>query len=92
MPTLYKFGGYIVFFWSNENNEPIHVHISKGKPSENATKVWLTKGGGCLVEHNKGRIPQHDLTQILESISIQFFYICSEWKRVFNTEQIKFYC
>ncbi|MEG1947917.1 MAG: DUF4160 domain-containing protein, partial [Lachnospiraceae bacterium] len=23
--------GYKIFFWSNENNEPIHIHIAKGK-------------------------------------------------------------
>lgn len=32
--------GYKVYFWSNENNEPIHVHISKGKPQGNSTKGW----------------------------------------------------
>ena len=31
MPQIFKFGGYIIFFWSNENKptEPIHVHIAK---------------------------------------------------------------
>ncbi|MBQ8813590.1 MAG: DUF4160 domain-containing protein [Lachnospiraceae bacterium] len=32
MPSLFTVSGYKVYFWSNENNEPIHVHISKGKP------------------------------------------------------------
>lgn len=30
--------GYIVYFWSNEEGEPIHVHVSKGRPTPNATK------------------------------------------------------
>lgn len=25
--------GYTVYFWSNENDEPIHVHVAKGKPT-----------------------------------------------------------
>ncbi len=25
----------MVFFWSNEGNEPIHVHIAKGQPAAN---------------------------------------------------------
>lgn len=41
--------------------EPVHVHISKGKPSSNSTKVWLTKAGGCILGHNKSRIPEKDL-------------------------------
>ena len=34
MSSLFCIGGYLVFL-SNENNEPIHVHIVKGKPSPN---------------------------------------------------------
>ena len=43
LPNIFEIYGYKVYFWSNENNEPIHVHISKGTPQGNATKVWLTK-------------------------------------------------
>jgi len=49
LPSLFQIGGYKVFFWSNENNEPIHVHIAKGKPTSNATKVWITSLGGGYV-------------------------------------------
>lgn len=44
--------GYKVYFWSNENNEPIHVHVSKGKPTSNGTKIWLTRTGGCILASN----------------------------------------
>lgn len=44
--------GYKVYFWSNENNEPIHVHIAKGKPTSNGTKIWLTRTGGCILASN----------------------------------------
>ena len=27
--------GYIVYFWSNEEGELIHVHVSKGRPTDN---------------------------------------------------------
>ena len=46
LPNLFTIFGYKVYFWSNENNEPIHVHISKGSPSPNAAKIWLTSKGG----------------------------------------------
>ena len=92
MPKLFEIGGYTIFFWSNENNEPIHVHIVKGTPSSNATKVWLTKNGGCVVAHNKGQIPQHDLNEILDAISISYFRICDEWKRYFLVDDVQFYC
>ena len=92
MPKLFKIGQYVVFIWSNEIGEPIHVHIGIVNPSPNATKVWLTKRGGCVVAHNKIKIPQADLNELLETIQDNFFYICSEWKKYFDTDTIRFFC
>lgn len=38
MPKLLTINGYQISIWSNENGEPIHVHISKKKPTLNSTK------------------------------------------------------
>ena len=92
MPSLFQVGGYTVFFWSNENNEPIHVHIGKGKPNANATKIWLTASGGCIVASNGSKIPQNELNELLEVIAAQYFMICTEWKGHFREENIRFYC
>lgn len=92
MPSLFRIGGYLVYFWSNENFESIHVHISKGKPSPNATKVWLTASGGCILANNLSRIPTKELNNILEIIGAQYFLICREWKEHFKVDDIKFYC
>ena len=47
MPQIFKVGSYVIYFWLNEYYplEPIHVHVSEGVPSENATKIWLTLSG-----------------------------------------------
>ena len=82
----------MVFFWSNENGEPIHVHIAKGKPSPNATKIWLTCTGQCVVANNDSRIPQSDLKELLDVISAQFFMICRKWKEHFFVFLIQFFC
>ena len=92
MPNLFTISGYKIFFWSNERNEPIHVHVSRGQPTENTTKIWLTRNGGCILASNGSRIPAKDLGILMEFISAQFFFICSEWKRFFVTDEIKFYC
>lgn len=92
MPSLFSVAGYRIFFWSNENGEPIHVHVCKGKPSANATKVWLTSKGQCVVANNNSRIPTNDLHKMLEIISAQFFIICKEWKSHFLLDDIRFYC
>ncbi|MBR0350683.1 MAG: DUF4160 domain-containing protein [Clostridia bacterium] len=92
MPNLFDYMGYKIFFWSNENFEPIHVHISKGTPTANSTKIWLTKSGGCIVANNSSRIPTQELRKILQVIESNYFYIISEWKLYYDIDEIKFYC
>jgi len=92
LPKLFSIHGYIIYFWSDENSEPIHVHISKGKPSPNSTKIWLTKAGGCILANNKSNIPQRELNELMELVSAQFFWICIKWKEFFVTDKITFYC
>lgn len=38
MPTLLRIRGFRVFFFSNEGNEPAHVHVRKG---DGVAKFWL---------------------------------------------------
>lgn len=92
MPSLFRIGSYNIFFWSDENGEPIHVHVAEGRPTPNATKIWLTSKGGCIVANNNGKIPEKHLRDLMRVLSAQFFVICEEWKNHFNTDDIKFYC
>lgn len=92
LPKLFIVSGYIVYFWSNEEGEPIHVHVSKGKPTPNATKIWLTRKGGCILASNGSKIPNRELNELMEFISAQFFLICVKWKQFYVTDEIKFYC
>lgn len=47
MPQLLRIGPYSIYFWSNEGDplEPIHVHISEGRATSTATKLWITSTG-----------------------------------------------
>lgn len=36
MPTVLVHRGFRFYFFSNENNEPVHVHVEKG----NASAKW----------------------------------------------------
>ena len=38
MPTLLSINGFRFFVYSNENNEPAHVHVLKGN---SYGKIWL---------------------------------------------------
>lgn len=39
MPTVLRIGGYRFFFYSNESNEPTHIHIQRERA---LAKFWLT--------------------------------------------------
>ena len=38
MPTVFYFKGYRFYFFSKENDEPVHIHIEK---AEGSAKFWL---------------------------------------------------
>ncbi|MDE5830376.1 MAG: DUF4160 domain-containing protein [Clostridia bacterium] len=84
--------GYKIYFWSNEDNEPIHVHLSKGNPVANSTKIWITKNGGCILANNNSKIPENDLNKLIDIISRHYFLILSKWKEFYNVNEVKFYC
>ncbi|OZG69112.1 hypothetical protein BEUL_0518 [Bifidobacterium eulemuris] len=45
MPGLYRISGFLVYFWANENDEPIHVHVARGRQSPSAAKFWILENG-----------------------------------------------
>lgn len=92
MPSIFELYGYKIYFWSNENNEPIHVHVSKGQPTANSTKIWITKNGGCVISNNNSQISMKDLNNIMKTISSNYFYVVAKWKETFRIDEVKFYC
>lgn len=92
MPQVFRVGSYWVYFWANENEpiEPVHVHISKGSPTPNGTKVWITSAGKCIVANNKSEIPDKILRNIVRIIEARSDEIKSKWNDFFG--EISFYC
>lgn len=92
MPQIFKIGSYYIFFWSNENEplEPVHVHVSKGNLNSNATKIWITKSGRCLICNNNSKIPKHNLNFIIKTIEARHEEIIEEWYKHFG--EIRYYC
>ena len=92
MPQVFKVGSYLVFLWFAEGVplEPVHVHVSEGVPSENATKIWITKNHKALLCHNKSNIPHHKLNTIMKVIEARSEEIEEKWAAYFG--QISYYC
>jgi hypothetical protein len=51
----------VFYFWSNEYSgnklEAVHVHISRGNPEANATKIWLKTDGTLKTSRTAASAP-----------------------------------
>ena len=79
MPTIFNIAGYRIYFYSNENNEPCHVHIAKGKGT--SSKVWIEPE--IKLAHNDAQIPKKDLKNILEFLKVSKDDILTAWRNFF---------
>lgn len=92
MPQIFRMGEYWIYFWANESKplEPIHVHIAKGSPTANSTKIWITSTGKCLLCNNNSRIPSHTLRNIMRMIEARSEDVISKWRDYFG--EIHYFC
>lgn len=92
MPHVFKVGSYWVFFWANENDplEPVHVHVCQGTPNGNATKIWITKAGGCILCNNNSTIPDRILRNIMDVIEARSSEVIAKWTDFFG--EARFFC
>lgn len=92
MPQVFKIGSYWVYFWTNEGRplEPIHVHVATGDPTQNGTKIWITKTGKCLLCNNNAKIPERTLRNIIRIIEARSDEIIKKWTSYFD--DISYYC
>lgn len=92
MPQLFRIGPYVIFFWSNESNplEPIHVHVAEGRPTANATKIWITSTGKALLCNNNSGIHTKTLNRLVRQIEANSDMIIEKWREQFG--EIRYYC
>jgi len=86
VPTIFRIGPYVIYFWANENEplEAIHIHIAKKTPSKHATKIWITEDGRALPENNNSNIPANQLTKMLREIELNAQMIVEAWLDFFG--------
>lgn len=92
MPQVFKVGSYWIYFWSNENKplDPVHVHVARGAPTANATKIWITKAGKCYLCNNNSDIPERALRNIMKIIEARSAEVLNKWNAYFGSAT--FYC
>jgi len=76
MPTILLIKGWRLFFYSNENNEPIHIHCRK---ANSECKFWIEKNNYNLSLAYSFNCNQRDLRDLKKIIYNNFDYIVTEW-------------
>ena len=81
MPTVLLILGWRFYFFSNENNEPIHIHVSK---AEMEGKFWLDETTFEIAESFSYNMSPKDKREIRKIIFEHFDYIIEQWKQFHN--------
>jgi hypothetical protein len=78
MPTILFVFGWRFFFYSNENNEPIHIHCQKG---DKECKYWLDVINYDLSEAFSYGMNAKDKREVKKIIFEYFDHIECEWNK-----------
>ncbi|HAH08230.1 MAG TPA: hypothetical protein DCM05_17180 [Elusimicrobia bacterium] len=78
MPTVLMVAGWRFFFYSNERNEPVHIHCRK---ADAEAKYWLDIDSFEAVEAHSYNMSPADKRAVRKIIFEHFDYIVAEWKR-----------
>ncbi len=77
MPTVLLWNGYRFYFFSNEGNEPPHIHVDK---AENSVKFWLEP---VSLARNFG-FSQRDVRVIEEKVKAEQDRFLEAWNGYFG--------
>lgn len=78
MPTLLIIDGYRFFFYSNENNEPIHVHVIKGSADG---KIWLEPNIEVAYMHE---FSSREIKDIMWLVKANYEQFKTKWNDYFS--------
>lgn len=77
MPTVFRTGGYRLYFYSHEPNEPPHVHVDKAGSS---VKIWLDP---VAIARNVGFAP-HELNEVVRLVQQSSLTLLEAWREFFG--------
>jgi hypothetical protein len=78
VPTIFIINGFRFFFYSNENDEPMHEHVQK---AECEGKVWLQPGLAIAYMH---KFSSGEVQQIMEIVEKELLTLKKKWNEYFS--------
>ena len=83
MPTVLYILGWRFFFYSNEGNEPIHIHAEKG---DMECKYWINKEEVEITEAFSYNLSTSAKIEVKKIIYNNFDLIVDAWSNHFNSK------
>jgi len=80
VPTILRIGPYRFFFYSNENNEPVHIHVQKDLA---LAKFWLTP----VVLASSTGFPAQELTNLSRLVQENAAKFVEAWYEFFGSKK-----
>lgn len=77
MPTVMRLDGYRFFFFSNEGNEPVHIHVESG---DGYCKYWILP---VSLAHSSG-YDSSELNKIRKLVEEHSTIIEKSWNEYFS--------
>ena len=81
MPTVLFIYGWRLFFYANENNQPIHIHAEKG---DMECKFWLLVEEVEIMEEFSFNMSPNAKREIKKIIYQNFDLIIESWNNFFK--------
>ncbi len=75
MPTVLRIRGFKFFFFSQEGNEPPHVHVAKG---DGEAKIWLNP---VKLAYNEG-FKKQELSAIIVMVERHEAELLRAWNKI----------
>jgi len=82
MPTILFVNGWRLFFFSNEGNEPPHIHAEKGGTE---VKFWLRADLYNIEEAYAHALNPKLRREIRKIVFDHFEYLVEQWQTYFGT-------
>lgn len=80
MPTILRIGPYRFFFYSNENDEPAHIHVQRGRA---LAKFWLRP---VALASSTG-FPAQELTKLSRLVQENATTFVEAWNEFFSSSK-----
>ncbi len=77
MPTILRFGPYRLFFYSGDDDEPVHIHVER---DDNVAKFWLEP----VRLHNSGGFSSVELRRIQGIVTDRRHQLIEAWHEYFG--------